>query len=289
MNLKGISSVIVLLVVALVASMSWFTVTETELALRFRFGEIIQAEHEPGLHFKWPIDNVIKFEKRLMTVDKRPERFLTGGTKYVLVDFFVKWRIIDVAHFYRSTGGSESVAITRLLSIITDGLRKAVAERSIQQLVAAKRSDFMSPLLVATAEVASELGIKLVDVRVKRIDLPDEVSGAVFERMRQERVRIAKQLRAQGAERSEEIKSNADREKTILLAEARKKSEIIRGEGDAEAAAIYANAYGQDAEFYSFHRSLQAYRSAFNGQGDLLVLDPDSEFFDYLKSSSGKK
>lgn len=289
MNLKGISSVIVLLVVALVASMSWFTVTETELALRFRFGEIIQAEHEPGLHFKWPIDNVIKFEKRLMTVDKRPERFLTGGTKYVLVDFFVKWRIIDVAHFYRSTGGSESVAITRLLSIITDGLRKAVAERSIQQLVAAKRSDFMSPLLVATAEVASELGIKLVDVRVKRIDLPDEVSGAVFERMRQERVRIAKQLRAQGAERSEEIKSNADREKTVLLAEARKKSEIIRGEGDAEAAAIYAKAYGQDAEFYSFHRSLQAYRSAFNGQGDLLVLDPDSEFFDYLKSSSGKK
>ena len=289
MNYKGIGSVIALLVVALVASMSLFTVTETELALRFRFGEIIQADHQPGLNFKWPIDNVIKFEKRLMTVDKRPERFLTGGTKYVLVDFFVKWRIIDVAHFYRSTGGSETIAVTRLLSIITDGLRKAVAERSIQQLVAAQRSDFMDAMLVSTTEVAAELGIQLIDVRVKRIDLPDEVSGSVFERMRQERVRIAKQLRAEGAERSEEIKSNADRERTILLADAYKQSEIVRGEGDAQAAAIYAKAYGQDAEFYSFHRSLQAYRTAFNGQGDLLVLDPNSEFFDYLKSSRGKR
>lgn len=289
MNSKGIGSVIVLLVAALVGSMSFFTVSETELALKLRFGEIIQADYEPGLHFKWPIDNVIRFEKRLMTVDKRPERFLTGGTKYVLVDFFVKWRIIDVGLFYRATGGSEPIAVTRLLSIITDGLRKAVAERSIQQLVSAERSDFMDAMLVSTTEVASELGIKLLDVRVKRIDLPDEVSGSVFERMRQERVRIAKQLRAEGAERSEVIKSNADRERTILLAEAYKQSEIIRGEGDAEAAAIYADAYSQDTEFYSFHRSLQAYRSAFNGHGDLLVLDPDSEFFDYLKSAGGKK
>ena len=289
MNFKGIGSVIALLVAALVASMSFFTVSETELALKLRFGEIIQAEYEPGLHFKWPIDDVLKFEKRLMTVDTRPERFLTGGTKYVLIDFFVKWRIIDVGLFYRATGGSETIAVTRLLSIITDGLRKAVAERSIQQLVSAERSDFMEGMLVSTREISSELGINLIDVRVKRIDLPDEVSGSVFERMRQERVRIAKQLRAEGAERAEEIKSNADRERTILLAEAYKQSEIIRGEGDAEAAAIYAGAYGQDAEFYAFHRSLQAYRSAFRGQSDLLVLDPDSEFFDYLKSSPGKR
>ncbi|MEE8464436.1 MAG: protease modulator HflC [Gammaproteobacteria bacterium] len=289
MNIKGIGSVIVLLVVALVASMSFFTVSETELALKLRFGEIIQAEYEPGLHFKWPIDDVLKFEKRLMTVDTRPERFLTGGTKYVLIDFFVKWRIIDVGLFYRATGGSETIAVTRLLSIITDGLRKSVAERSIQQLVSAERSDFMEGMLVSTRGISSELGIDLIDVRVKRIDLPDEVSGSVFERMRQERVRIAKQLRAEGAERSEEIKSNADRERTILLAEAYRQSEITRGEGDAEAAAIYADAYSQDAEFYSFHRSLQAYRSAFRGHGDLLVLDPDSEFFDYLKSSGGKR
>lgn len=289
MNFKGIGSVIALLVAALVASMSFFTVSETELALKLRFGEIIRADYEPGLHFKWPIDNVLKFEKRLMTVDTRPERFLTGGTKYVLIDFFVKWRIIDVDLFYRATGGSEPIAITRLLSIITDGLRKSVAERSIQQLVSAERSDFMEGMLVSTREISSELGIDLIDVRVKRIDLPDEVSGSVFERMRQERVRIAKQLRAEGAERSEEIKSNADRERTILLAEAYRQSEITRGEGDAEAAAIYADAYSQDAEFYSFHRSLQAYRSAFNEHGDLLVLDPESEFFDYLKSSDGKK
>lgn len=289
MNFKGIGSVIALLVAALVASMSFFTVSETELALKLRFGEIIRADYEPGLHFKWPIDNVLKFEKRLMTVDTRPERFLTGGTKYVLIDFFVKWRIIDVDLFYRATGGSEPIAITRLLSIITDGLRKSVAERSIQQLVSAERSDFMEGMLISTREISSELGIDLIDVRVKRIDLPDEVSGSVFERMRQERVRIAKQLRAEGAERSEEIKSNADRERTILLAEAYRQSEITRGEGDAEAAAIYADAYSQDAEFYSFHRSLQAYRSAFNEHGDLLVLDPESEFFDYLKSSDGKK
>ena len=289
MNFKGIGSVIALLVAALVASMSFFTVSETELALKRRFGEIIQADYEPGLHFKWPIDDVLKFEKRLMTVDTRPERFLTGGTKYVLIDFFVKWRIIDVGLFYRSTGGSETIAVTRLLSIITDGLRKAVAERSIQQLVSAERSDFMEGMLVSTREISSELGIDLIDVRVKRIDLPDEVSGSVFERMRQERVRIAKQLRAEGAERAEVIKSNADRERTILLAEAYKQSEILRGEGDAEAAAIYAGAYGQDAEFYAFHRSLQAYRSAFNEYGDLLVLDPDSEFFAYLKSSGGKR
>ena len=289
MNFKGIGSVIGLLVAALIASMSFFTVSETELALKLRFGEIIQAEYEPGLHFKWPIDDVLKFEKRLMTVDTRPERFLTGGTKYVLIDFFVKWRIIDVGLFYRATSGSETIAVTRLLSIITDGLRKSVAERSIQQLVSAERSDFMEGMLVSTREISSELGIDLIDVRVKRIDLPDEVSGSVFERMRQERVRIAKQLRAEGAERAEVIKSNADRERTILLAEAYRQSEITRGEGDAEAAAIYADAYSQDAEFYSFHRSLQAYRSAFRGQGDLLVLDPDSEFFDYLKSSGGKR
>ncbi|MCH8930524.1 MAG: protease modulator HflC [Proteobacteria bacterium] len=289
MNFKGIGSVIALLVAALVASMSFFTVSETELALKRRFGEIIQADYEPGLHFKWPIDDVLKFEKRLMTVDTRPERFLTGGTKYVLIDFFVKWRIIDVGLFYRATGGSETIAVTRLLSIITDGLRKAVAERSIQQLVSAERSDFMEGMLVSTREISSELGIDLIDVRVKRIDLPDEVSGSVFERMRQERVRIAKQLRAEGAERAEVIKSNADRERTILLAEAYRQSEITRGEGDAEAAAIYADAYSQDAEFYAFHRSLQAYRSTFRGPGDLLVLDPDSEFFDYLKSSGGKR
>ena len=288
MNFKGIGSVLVLLVAALVASMSFFTVSQTELAVKFRFGEIIESDYEPGLHFKWPIDNVKKFEKRLMTVDRRPERFLTGGTKYVLVDFFIKWRIVDVGHFYRSTGGIESIAVTRLISIITDGLRKSVAERSIQQLVSAERSDFMDSMLIATRIVASELGITVADVRVKRIDLPDEVSGSVFDRMRQERVRIAKQLRAEGAQQSEEIMSKADRERTILLANAYKQSEITRGEGDASAASIYANAYSQDGEFYSFHRSLQAYRSAFRGHGDLLVIDPNSEFFDYLKSASGK-
>jgi membrane protease subunit HflC len=270
-------------------SMSVFVVHEREQAIKFRFGEIINADLKPGLHFKVPfINNVIKFSDQILTLDNRPERFLTGERKFVLVDFFVKWRISDVTGFYIATGGDELIASQRLFAIITDSLRKEFARRTIQEVVAGERAELMDGMMARARVVAAELGITIVDIRVKRIDLPDEVSGSVFERMRQERVRIAKQFRAEGAEMSVKIRAEADRLRTVMLAEAYRDAQVTRGEGDAEAAAIYAKAYQKNPEFYSFYRSLQAYRKSLGLQQDLLLIKPDSEFFRYLKSADGK-
>ena len=275
-------------VVLLSLSMSVFVVHEREQAIKFRFGEIIKADFEPGLHFKVPfINNVIKFSDQILTLDNRPERFLTSERKFVLVDFFVKWRINDVTGFYIATAGDELMASQRLFAIITDSLRKEFAKRTIQEVVAGERTDLMDEMMARARKVAAELGITIVDIRVKRIDLPDEVSGSVFERMRQERVRIAKQLRAEGAEMSVKIRAEADRERTVMLAEAYRDAQTTRGEGDAAAAGIYSEAYLKNPEFYSFYRSLQAYRQSLGLEQDLLVLKPDSEFFRYLKSADG--
>ncbi len=276
-------------VVLLSLSMSIFVVHEREQAIKFRFGEIIKADFEPGLHFKVPfINNVIKFSDQILTLDNRPERYLTSERKFVLVDFFVKWRINDVTGFYIATAGDELMASQRLFAIITDSLRKEFARRTIQEVVAGERAELMDEMMARARKVAAELGITIVDIRVKRIDLPDEVSGSVFERMRQERVRIGKQLRAEGAEMSVKIRAEADRERTVMLAEAFRDAQTTRGEGDATAAAIYSGAYLQNPEFYSFYRSLQAYRQAIGLEHDLLLLKPDSEFFRYLKSADGK-
>lgn len=276
-------------VVLLGLSMSVFVVHEREQAIKLRFGEIIKADFEPGLHFKVPlINNVIKFSDQILTLDNRPERYLTSERKFVLVDFFVKWRISDVTGFYIATAGDELMASQRLFAIITDSLRKEFARRTIQEVVAGERAELMNEMMARASKVAAELGITIVDIRVKRIDLPDEVSGSVFERMRQERVRIAKQLRAEGAEMSVKIRAEADRERTVMLAEAFRDAQTTRGEGDAIAAAIYSGAYLQNPEFYSFYRSLQAYRQSLGLEQDLLVLKPDSEFFRYLKSADGK-
>jgi membrane protease subunit HflC len=281
--------VALLAVVLLGLSMSVFVVHEREQAIKFRFGEIIKADFEPGLHFKVPfINNVIKFSDQILTLDNRPERFLTGERKFVLVDFFVKWRISDVRGFYVATGGDELIASQRLFAIITDSLRKEFARRTIQEVVAGERGELMDGMMARARTVASELGITIVDIRVKRIDLPDEVSGSVFERMRQERVRIAKQFRAEGAEMSVKIRAEADRQRTVMLAEAYRDAQVTRGEGDAQAAAIYAQAYQKNADFYSFYRSLEAYRHSLGLEQDLLLLKPDSEFFRYLKSADGK-
>ncbi|MCW8844447.1 MAG: protease modulator HflC [Gammaproteobacteria bacterium] len=275
-------------VVLLSLSMSVFVVHEREQAIKFRFGEIIKADFEPGLHFKVPfINNVIKFSDQILTLDNRPERFLTGERKFVLVDFFVKWRISDVTGFYIATAGDELMASQRLFAIITDSLRKEFAKRTIQEVVAGERAELMDEMMARARKVAAELGITIVDIRVKRIDLPDEVSGSVFERMRQERVRIAKQFRAEGAEMSVKIRAEADRQRTIMLAEAFRDAQSTRGEGDAIAAGIYSKAYLKNPEFYSFYRSLQAYRQSLGLEQDLLVLKPDSEFFRYLKSADG--
>jgi membrane protease subunit HflC len=277
---------VVVIGLAAIVSQSLFIVTEQELAVLFRFGEIIRADFSPGLHFKVPIYNdVIKFERRILTFNNPSEAFLTNEKKNLIVDFFVKWRITDAAQYYRATAGNESVAGQRLIEIIKDGLRAEFAKRTIQQVVTAERSELIGDMLSRAGSTARELGISIVDVRVKRMDLPDEVSDSVFNRMRQERARVASQLRAEGAEASERIRAEADRQRTVIIAEAYRDAERLRGEGDARAAEIYAQAYQQDPDFYAFYRSMRAYRQAIGQDRDVLVLAPDSDFFKYLDRS----
>jgi modulator of FtsH protease HflC len=272
-------------VALIILAMSAFTVRETQLAIKFRFGEIVKADYAPGLHFMAPIVNNVRiFERRIMTRNYPSEQFLTSEGKILRIDFYIKWRISDVSTYYQATGGSEEVAAGRLGSIVKDGIKGVIARRTIQQVVAAERTEFTGEILTITKGPTQGLGVELVDVRVKKIDLPDEVSESVFLRMRQDFDRQAKELRAQGAENAEKLRAEADRERTEILAVAYRESEIIRGQGDAKAAQTYSNAYSQNADFYSFHRSLQAYRESLGTEDDVLVISPDSDFFKYLKS-----
>ena len=280
---------IILAIVAIAVSMSLFTVDERELAVKFRFGEIIQTDFEPGLHVEVPIvNNVSKYPRRLLAINNPQELFLTVEKKNLLVDFFVQWRIVDVGDFYRASGGDELIAAQRLLEIVKDGIRAEFAKRTVLEVVSAERRELMDEMLDKARANAVSLGIEVVDVRVERIEFSDEVSESVFNRMRQERARIAAELRAQGAENAERISAEADRERTVLLAKAYRDAEILRGEGDATAAEIYAKAYDKDRDFYSFHRSIQAYRRAIGQPGDLLVLDSKGEFFRYLNQANSK-
>jgi modulator of FtsH protease HflC len=284
-------NVLILSVVAvLLLSMSAFTVRETELAIKFGFGKIVRADYQPGLHFKIPIyHNVRKFEKRIVSPRGYPaEQFLTSEGKILRIDFYIKWRISDVARYYQATSGGdpEDIAAGRLGSIVKDGIKGVIARRTIQQVVSAERAQFTGEILKIANASASGLGIQLIDVRVKKIDLPEEVSESVFNRMRQDFDRQAKRLRAEGQENADRLQAEADRQRTELLAEAYREAEIIRGEGDARSAEIYARAYTRNAEFYSFYRSLQAYRESIGTEGDLLVISPQSEFFKYLKRST---
>ncbi len=280
-------AVIALGALVLALSMAAFTVRETDLAIKFRFGEIVRADYEPGLHFLVPlINNVRKFDRRILTEDYPSEQFLTSEGKILRINFFVKWRITDVSRFYISTaGGSEDVANLRLGEIVKDGIKGVIARRTIQQVVAADRSEFLGEVLKIAAANIGELGITLIDVRVKSIDLPEEVSESVFNRMRQDFARQAAQLRAEGSAVSEQTRAEADRQRTEILADAYRQAEIVRGEGDALAADTYAKAFGRYPEFFSFHRALQAYRRSLGKQGDILVIAPDGEFFEYFKDS----
>lgn len=286
--MNGKLSPVLLVIVALgliVGLNAVFTVDEREYAIKLRLGEIIRSDYEPGLHFKTPfINNVQKFEKRIQTLDARPERFLTVEKKNVIVDFFVKWRVDRPERFYTSTRGDTSTANALLLRIIQDGLRSEFGKRTIQEAVSGERAQIMNILARDADQKARELGLTVVDVRVKRIDLPQDVSESVYQRMEAERARVARQLRAEGAEQAERIRADADRQRTVLLAEAHRESETIRGQGDALAADTYAKAFNRNAEFYSFYRSLEAYRNAIGQQRDLMLLAPDSEFFKYLKN-----
>jgi membrane protease subunit HflC len=233
------------------------------------------------------INNVRKFDKRLLTLDTRPERFLTGEKKNVLVDFFVKWRIKDPATYYTAFGGDERLAATRLLQIINNRLQLEFDHRTIVQLVSSERSELMTSLTTKGNEEVAQFGVEIVDVRLKQIELPEDVRNSVFERMRAERERIAREHRAQGEETAKGIRAVAERERTVILADAQRDAETIRGEGDARATDIYAEAYGQDPGFFEFYRSMNAYREALGSKQDILLLRPDSEFFQFFNSNAG--
>jgi membrane protease subunit HflC len=273
-------------VVALLA-MALFTVDETQTAIRFQLGEIVQANYRPGLHWKWPlINNVRKFDRRLQTLDTEPERFLTAEKKNVIVDSFAMWRIEDVRRFYTTVGGDPAQANVRLDQIVKDSLRSEFSKRTIQEVVSGDRDQIMETLSRLLREQATQLGIAAVDVRIKRIDLPPDVSSSVFSRMKAERLRVAKDFRSRGGEAAERIRADADRQSTVILAEAYRDAERQRGEGDAQSADIYAQAFGKDQDFYRFHRSLAAYRQSFSSRDDVLVVQPEGfQFFRYFNQS----
>jgi len=267
-----------------VLAMSLFTVDETQTAIRFQLGEIVQDNYKPGLHWKWPlINNVRKFDRRLQTLETEPERFLTAEKKNVIVDSFAMWRVEDVRRFYTTVGGDATQANVRLDQIVKDSLRSEFSKRTIQEVVSGDRVQIMETLSRLLKEQATQLGIASVDLRIKRIDLPPDVSNSVFSRMKAERLRVAKDFRSRGGEAAERIRADADRQSTVILAEAYRDAERTRGEGDARAAEIYAKAYGRNPDFFGFYRSLNAYRGAFSSKDDILVLQPESPFFRYFR------
>jgi membrane protease subunit HflC len=274
----------------IIGMMCVFTVDQTEKAIKFKLGQIQKSDYDPGLHFKFPfINNIKKFDARIQTMDSKPERFLTAEKKNVIVDSFVKWRIGDVKKFYTVVSGDVNQANLRLDQIIKDAFRGEFGKRNIKQLVSTDREKIREILIKNSLPLAANLGLEIIDVRVKRIDLPEEVSSSVFRRMEAERERVAREFRSQGSEASEKIRADADRQRVVTLANAYRDAEKLRGEGDAKSAEIYAKAYGADAEFFTFNRSLGAYKKTFAGSGSMMVLDPDSDFFKYFKSQGSDK
>lgn len=268
--------------------LSAFTVNQRELAIKLQVGEVVRADYEPGLHFKIPVFQTIrKFPKRILTISDRPERIFTAERLALQVDFFVKWRVVDPVQFYTSTGGALLVANNRLSEIIKNAIVTEFGKRSVQEAISVERVELMRDMLETAKETAQGLGVELVDVRVKQVEFPDDVRNSVYQQMREERARVAAERRAQGAEIAEQKRSAADRQRTVIIADANRDAQIIRGEGDARAAEIYASAYSQDPEFYAFYRSIDAYRNSVGKSGDILVLDPNNEFFRYLNRSSG--
>ena len=279
-----------LVVVAILASLCVFTVDQRQSAIVFQLGEIKEIIDSPGLHFKWPlIQNVRRFDARVLSLDtKDSERFLTSEKKNVKVDYFVKWRIVNTKQYYISVGGDEGRAVTRLSQTVNAGLREEFGKRTIHDVVSGERDKIMQILRGKADFDARKIGVQILDVRLLRVDLPDEVSESVYRRMEAERKRVANELRSQGSADAEKIRANADRQRDVIIAEAYKEAQRLRGEGDAKASAVYAQAFGQNAEFYSFYRSLEAYRQSFRSKSDILILDPNSEFFKYFKGAGGK-
>jgi len=280
---------IVLVLLLIAAATSLFTITEAQVAIRTEFGAIVGLDYAPGLHWKWPWDQVVKFDRRILSLSYTGETFLTNDNRGLIVDFYVKWRVKDASRYFQATGGREDLAGERLAEIVKDGIKSVVAQRTLEQIVSAERAAVTGDMFGQASRNVSNLGIDLVDVRVQRIDLPDDVSTRVYESMKQNFAKIASRLRAEGQSARERIRASAERERTEILANAERDALRVRGEADAQATQTYAHAYAKNPEFYAFYRSLQAYDRALGRDGDLLVVTPDGEFFKYLKDPSPGK
>ncbi|RLA05695.1 MAG: protease modulator HflC [Gammaproteobacteria bacterium] len=278
-----------LLLIGLVVVVIWsstFIVHEREIAIKFKLGEIVESDYSPGFYWQIPIiNNVIKFDSRILTLDTPSERFLTSEKKNVIVNSFVKWKIVDPKTYYTSTQGDERRAIARMATIINDELKGQIGSKSMREVISGERASIMQVVTDNAGEKIKSLGIDLIDVRIKKVELPDNVSNDVYRRMSTERQTVAKAFRSRGEEQARKIRANADRQREEVLAEAYRKSEQTRGEGDAIAAKTYADSFNQDKEFYSFYRSMNAYQNSFGNNNDLIVLSPDSDYFKYFKDS----
>ena len=285
--MSGKVLLVLLLIAGVIVSMSIFIVDERETAIKLQLGEVVRADYAPGLYFKLPlIQDILKFDKRIQNLDSDPELYLTLEKKNVKVDSFVKWRIVDVVRYYTSTGGSPGRASNRLSAVIQKSLKDEFGKRTIQQAVSGERTEIMDKLRSSAKAQADELGIAIIDVRIKRIDLPEEVSASVYARMSSEREQVAKKFRSEGEEQGKRIRAEADREREVILAEAQRDAQKIKGDGDARATETYAKAFGKDEEFYSLYRSLEAYRVTFNNPSDVLLLEPNTQFFKYFKGAN---
>ncbi len=290
MNSAKFASLVVVGLAFVILGLSAFTVDERELAIKLQLGQVVQAGYSPGLHFKWPIvQNVRKFPRRILTISDRPDRIFTAENEAVQVDFFVKWRIVDPVRYYTSTGGVLNVANGRLSEIIKNAIVTEFGKRSVREAISVERAELMRDMRLTAAAAAEDLGVSLIDFRVKQVEFMDEVRDSVYRQMAAERKRIAAERRAEGQAGAEEKRAAADRARTVILADAYRDSQKIKGEGDAKAAEIYATAYNKDPEFYAFYRSIDAYRKSVGKAGDVLILDPNNEFFRYLNQSDGKK
>lgn len=283
--------IILLVLILLVAYGSLYRVLETERAVKLRFGRMVETDIAPGLHVKYPFaDDVRKFDARVLTLDAEEDSFFTKDEERLRVDSFIKWKISDVEAYYKATGGLETIARARLDARVNDGLRNEVGDLTLHEVVSGERDQLMERLTVSLNESVHEaLGVEVIDVRVKRIDFPEEVSERVFKRMRADREKEARQYRSEGKEQGEKIRADADRQKVVIEADAYRESELLRGEGDASAASIYAGAFNKDPEFYAFVRSLNAYTQSFSNKGDVMLVEPNSDFFRYLKDPQGRK
>jgi membrane protease subunit HflC len=284
--MKAVFSILIAAIL-FVASSSVYIVNQWETGVVLRLGEIVKADVEPGLHFKTPfINNVRKFDSRLQTLDAAPERYLTSEKKNLIVDSFVKWRIKDVEKFYTTMNGDPRLAGMKLGQIVKDGLRAEFGSRSVKEVISGERVEMAQKIKATTESAASSFGIEVEDIRIKRIDLAKDISESVYRRMEAERHRVAKDLRSKGSESAEKIKADADRQRVVILADAYSEAEILRGKGDATAAATYAKAYNLDAEFYAFYHSIDAYKNSFNDKSDIMLVDPKSDFFKYFNQST---